>query len=80
MQGNAGTQQTRAHAQRTHSSLAPLSVSSAASEAVEAAAEGTRAQSYSQWLGFAFGQPGRHVRTHRIYCMAAVEEMAAARD
>ncbi|KAJ7803120.1 hypothetical protein B0H14DRAFT_3884207 [Mycena olivaceomarginata] len=43
--------------------LAPLSVSSAASEAVEAAAEGTRAQLYSQWLGFAFGQPGRHEGT-----------------
>ncbi|KAJ7827112.1 hypothetical protein B0H14DRAFT_1238951, partial [Mycena olivaceomarginata] len=49
MQGDAGTQQTRAHAQRTHSSLAPLSVSSAASEAEEAAAEGIRAQSDSQW-------------------------------
>jgi hypothetical protein len=46
---DAGTQQTRAHAQRTHSSFAPLSVSSAASEAVEAAEEETRAQSYSQW-------------------------------
>ncbi|KAJ7808427.1 hypothetical protein B0H14DRAFT_1515958 [Mycena olivaceomarginata] len=47
MQGDVGTQQTRAHAQCTYSGLAPLSVSSAASEAVEAAAEGTRAQSYS---------------------------------